>query len=55
MSETSKVFKSGQGARVATIPVLIRKNLGIDIGDTLEWNLDSKTDELVVRVIKAVD
>ena len=52
--ETSKVFKSGRG-NITSIPILIRKNLGIEKGDIIEWHYNTKTDELTVKVKKPVD
>jgi bifunctional DNA-binding transcriptional regulator/antitoxin component of YhaV-PrlF toxin-antitoxin module len=54
LSEKSKVYINSR-AFLTAIPVLIRKNLNIEKGDYLEWNLDNKTDELCIKIIKPND
>lgn len=52
VTETSKVYMNSR-AFITSVPLVIRKNMGIDKGDTLEWILDNKTDELKIKVKKA--
>ena len=52
VQETTKVQISGR-SYWSSIPVLMRKNLNIEKGDTIVWDLDTKTDELCLKVVKA--
>lgn len=52
--ETSKVYNNSR-AVITSIPLVIRKNMNIERGDTLEWHLDTKTEELYIKVKKAED
>ncbi len=52
--ETSKVYNNSR-AIITSIPLVIRKNMGIERGDSLEWHYNTKTDELTVKVKKPVD
>ena len=49
--ETSKVYNNSR-AVITTIPILIRKTMNIEKGDHLEWHVDTKTEELRIKVKK---
>ncbi|MPL61893.1 hypothetical protein SDC9_07482 [bioreactor metagenome] len=49
----TKVYSNGQRGTLTSVPSLIRQAMGIKKGDSLEWDLDTKTDELIIKVIRA--
>jgi len=54
IKDTTKVYRNNR-AVLSSVPVLIRKALKIEPGDSLEWDLDTKTEVLTINIIKASD
>ena len=52
INEETKVRNQGEISLITTIPKTYVKALNIESGDTLEWILDTETDQLELKIIK---
>ena len=52
INEETKVRNQGEISLITTIPKTYVKALNIESGDTLEWILDTETEQLELKIIK---
>jgi len=52
INEETKVRKQGDISLITTIPKTYVKALNIESGDTLEWILNTETEQLELNILK---
>ena len=52
IEEKTKIRNQGEISLITTIPKTYVKALNIESGDTLEWILDTETEQLELKIIK---
>jgi bifunctional DNA-binding transcriptional regulator/antitoxin component of YhaV-PrlF toxin-antitoxin module len=51
LKKKTKVQNSGAGSLTTTIPSFVRDVLSLEKGDTIEWIINTKTEEIKIRKV----
>ena len=49
LKKKTKVQNSGAGSLTTTVPVFVRDVLDLEKGDTIEWIIDTKTEQIEIK------
>ena len=52
LKKKTKVQNAGAGSLTTTIPAFARDVLSLEKGDTIEWLINTKTEEIKIRKIQ---
>lgn len=51
LRKKTKIQDSGAGSLTTTVPSFVRDVLSLEKGDTIEWIINTKTDEIKIKKI----
>ena len=52
LRKKTKVQNAGPGSLTTTVPSFVRDVLSLEKGDTIEWIINTKTEEIKIRKIQ---
>ena len=52
LRKKTKVQNAGAGSLTTTVPSFVRDVLSLEKGDTIEWIINTKTEEIKIRKIQ---
>ena len=52
LKKKTKVQNAGAGSLTTTVPSFVRDVLSLEKGDTIEWIINTKTEEIKIRKIQ---
>lgn len=53
LRKKTKIQNAGAGSLTTTVPSFVRDVLSLEKGDTIEWIINTKTEEIKIRKIQS--
>lgn len=55
LRKKTKVQNAGAGSLTTTVPSFVRDVLSLEKGDTIEWIINTKTEEIKIRKVAKIE